>query len=148
MVQRNIVCRFINNCIPHKAQLHRIFPDLHPSNLCMICSSSVDSSEHFLFDCPAKASVWQAVIFEFLWPIVTIPDIILAIRSFDFYNIRYSQRNGVPASVVVFISLANIWWSHFRIAFDRKPFTTATVLAGIRLDILKCIDEDHVHTLL
>ncbi|EPB88285.1 hypothetical protein HMPREF1544_04869 [Mucor circinelloides 1006PhL] len=89
-----------------------------------------------------------AVIFEFLWPTVTIPDIILAIRSFDFYNIRYSQRNGVPASVIVFITLANIWRSHFRTVFDRTPFTTAAVLASIRLDISKRIDEDHVHTLL
>ncbi|EPB84897.1 hypothetical protein HMPREF1544_08332 [Mucor circinelloides 1006PhL] len=148
VVQRNVVYRFINNCIPHKARLHRIFPDLHPSNLCMICSSSVDSSEHFLFDCPTKASVWRAVIFEFLWPTVTIPDIILAIRSFDFYNIWYSQRNGVPASVILFITLANIWRSHFRTVFDRTPFTTAAVLASIRLDISKRIDGDHVHTLL
>ena len=148
MVQRNVVYRYINHCIPHKSRLHRIFPALHPSDLCSICSSSSDSSEHFLFDCPAKASVWQAVIFEFLWPTVTIPDIILAIRSFDFYNIRYSQRNGVPASVIVFITLANIWRSHFRTVFDRTPFTTAAVLASIRLDISKRIDEDHVHTLL
>lgn len=57
MVQRNVVYRYINHCIPHKSRLHRIFPALHPSDLCSICSSSSDSSEHFLFDCPAKASV-------------------------------------------------------------------------------------------
>ncbi|EPB86992.1 hypothetical protein HMPREF1544_06210 [Mucor circinelloides 1006PhL] len=52
------------------------------------------------------------------------------------------------ASVIVFITLANIWRSHFRTVFDRTPFTTAAVLASIRLDISKRIDEDHVHTLL
>ncbi|KAG1079031.1 hypothetical protein G6F42_023966 [Rhizopus arrhizus] len=60
----------------------------------------------------------------------------------------YFVRSGVAASVIVFITLANIWRSHFRTVFDRTPFTTAAVLAGIRLDILKRIDEDDVHTIL
>jgi endonuclease/exonuclease/phosphatase family metal-dependent hydrolase len=145
MVQRNVVYRYINHCIPHKSRLHRVYPALHPSDLCSICSSSSDSSEHFLFHCPAKASVWQAVIFEFLWPTVSIPDIIQATKTLDFYNIRYSQRREVPASVIVFITLANIWRSHFRTVFDSTPFTTTAVLAGIRLDIITRIDEEQVH---
>ncbi|GAN07820.1 hypothetical protein MAM1_0177d07324 [Mucor ambiguus] len=139
---------FENSCIPHKALLHRIYRDQHPSDLCTICSSSVDSTEHFLFYCPVKTSVWQAVIFEFLWPTVTIPDIILAARTLDFYNIRYSQRRGVPVSVIVFITLANIWRHHFRTVFDNTTFTTAAVLPGIRIDIITRIDEDHVHNTL
>ncbi|GAN10084.1 hypothetical protein MAM1_0318d09619 [Mucor ambiguus] len=126
----------------------RVYRALHPSDLCSICSSSSDSSEHFLFDCPTKASAWQAVIFEFLWPTVSIPDIIQAIKTLDFYNIWYSQRHEVLASVIVFITLANIWRSHLRTVFDRTPFTTAAVLTGIRLDIITRIDEDQVHRML
>lgn len=60
----------------------------------------------------------------------------------------YFVRSEVSASIIVLITLANIWRSHFRTLFDRTPFTTAAVLAGIWLDILKRIDEDDVHTIL
>lgn len=87
MVQRNVAYRFINDCIPHKARLYAILQDLSMSNLGLIRFISVDLAEHFLFFCPAKASVWQAMILEFLWPTVEISDFIQAIRSFDFHNI-------------------------------------------------------------
>lgn len=52
MVQMNVTYRFITKCIPHKALLNRIFPDNHPESLCIVCSSSTDSIDHFLFDYP------------------------------------------------------------------------------------------------
>ncbi|KAI8636625.1 hypothetical protein BD408DRAFT_355313, partial [Parasitella parasitica] len=148
MLQRNVVYRFINNKIPHKSLLHRLFPGQHPSPLCAICSLTVDSPSHFLFYCPAKANIWQAVVFEFLWPTVSIHDIIQAIRSFDFYDIRYSRKSSVPASLIVFIALTNIWRAHFCFIFDGTPFTTAAVLANIRIEVLKRIEEDSVHSVL
>lgn len=68
MVQRNVIYRLINRRIPHKALLNRIFPELHSDNLCLICSSSIDSIDHFLFFCPVKIQIWQGIISEFLCP--------------------------------------------------------------------------------
>ncbi|KAI8639843.1 hypothetical protein BD408DRAFT_255025 [Parasitella parasitica] len=73
---------FINNCILHLSLLHRIFPDRHSSDICVVCSSASDTLDHFLFRCPNKALVWQGIIFEFLWPTVTILRISAIIPSF------------------------------------------------------------------
>lgn len=146
MIQRNVFYRFLNNCIPHRSLLHRIFPTVHLSPLCAVCSSVEDSVDHFLFRCPSKAAVWQGIIFEFLWPTVTIDDIRHAILTFDFYNIRYSQQPLAPSYIIVIITLANIWKAHFRFIFNQQPFVTASILNHIRLDILQRIDEDQIHS--
>ncbi|CEP10784.1 hypothetical protein [Parasitella parasitica] len=48
MVQRNVVYRFIHKCIPHQSLLHRMFPTVHLSSLCPVCSTVDDSIHHFL----------------------------------------------------------------------------------------------------
>ncbi|KAI8638155.1 hypothetical protein BD408DRAFT_352395 [Parasitella parasitica] len=145
MIQRNVIYRFNNNCIPHLSLLHRIFPDRHSSDICVVCSSASDTLDHFLFRCPNKALVWQGIIFEFLWPTVTIEDICHSILSFNFYNTRYSQKPRAPSHLIVMITLANIWRAHYRFVFNQKAFETAAVLNSIRLDISKMIDENQVH---
>ena len=87
-LQRNVLYRYINASIPHQSLLHRLFPLIHLSPLCIVCSDTVDSIDHFLFHCAPKATVWQKVINEFLWPTVDIHDIQQALLSLDFYNIR------------------------------------------------------------
>ncbi|CAO0796054.1 unnamed protein product [Mucor circinelloides] len=57
MIQRNVIYRFINTCIPHQALLHRLFPQIHLSPMCVVCSAYVDSCDHFLFSCAPKALV-------------------------------------------------------------------------------------------
>ncbi|CEP12669.1 hypothetical protein [Parasitella parasitica] len=146
MVQRNVLYRFISNSIPHKSLLHRVFTDLHPSPLCTICSISTETSVHFLFHCPPKATVWRAIIFEFLWPTVSIQDIITAITSLDFHNIKYCQRSEVSAPIIVILTLANIWRAHFRTVFDATPFEAQTIIANIRADVIRRINEDQVHS--
>ncbi|KAI8636569.1 hypothetical protein BD408DRAFT_323060, partial [Parasitella parasitica] len=137
MIQRNVLYRFINNCIPHQSLLQRIFPTVHTSSLCAVCSSVEDSVDHFLFTCPSKASVWQGVISEFLWPKVTIADIRHSILNLDFYNIRYSQKPLAPSYIIVIITLANVWKAHFRFIFQQQPFSATSILNRIRLDISK-----------
>jgi exonuclease III len=145
MIQRNVVYRLINKCIPHQSLLHLRFPTVHLSPLCVVCSLVDDSIDHFLFECPLKATVWQGIISEFLWPTVTIADIRLSLLSLDFYNIRYSQRPRVSSHHIVIIAMSNIWKAHYRLIFDQTPFAPAAVLNSIRLDIQKMIDEDLIH---
>ncbi|EPB81367.1 hypothetical protein HMPREF1544_11916 [Mucor circinelloides 1006PhL] len=145
MVQRNVVYRFLHKCIPHQSLLHRMFPAVHVSPLCAVCSTVDDSIDHFLFYCPSKSEVWQGLILEFLWPTVTINDIRHSLLTLDFYNIRYSQRPRASSHHIVIIAMANIWKAHYRLIFDQVSFAPAAVLNSIRIDIQKMIDEDHVH---
>ncbi|KAI9339744.1 hypothetical protein BD770DRAFT_415213 [Pilaira anomala] len=62
------------------------------------------------------------IIFEFLWPTVTIPDIITALSPMNFHDIRYVQKSGSTAQMIVYITLANVWKGHFRSSFDSTPF--------------------------
>lgn len=146
MIQRNVIYRLINNCIPHQALLHRMFPDVHLSPLCVICSLATDSVDHFLFFCPSKALVWQGIITEFLWPTVCIADIRHSLLHLDFYNIRYSQKPRAPSYIIVIITLANIWKAHYRLIFHQQPFIPSAILRGIRLDIDKMLAEDTAHS--
>ncbi|EPB88183.1 hypothetical protein HMPREF1544_05016 [Mucor circinelloides 1006PhL] len=119
------------------------------SPLCAVCSTVDDNSiDHFLFYCPSKSEVWQGLIFEFLWPTVTINDIRHSLLTFDFYNIRYSQRPRASSRHhIVIIAMANIWKAHYRlIIFDHVSFAPAAVLNSIRIDIIQqMIDENHAH---
>ncbi|CEP07581.1 hypothetical protein, partial, partial [Parasitella parasitica] len=119
MVQRNVLYRYINTCIPHQSFLHHIFPLIHLSPDCIVCSSSVDSVDHFLFTCAPKAMLWQNIITEFLWPTVDIRDIQAALLSLDFYSIRYSQKPQAPSHLIVMLTLANIWKAHYRLVFNQ-----------------------------
>ncbi|KAK4511136.1 regulator of (H+)-ATPase in vacuolar membrane [Mucor velutinosus] len=145
MIQRNVVYRFINNCIPHQSLLNLRFPSVYLSPLCFVCSSVEDSTDHFLFECPPKPAVWQGIISEFLWPTVTIDDIRHSLLTLDFYNIRYSQRPRASSHHIVIIAMSNIWKAHYRLIFDQTSFAPAAVLNSIRLDIQKMIDEDLIH---
>ncbi|OAC98579.1 hypothetical protein MUCCIDRAFT_115500 [Mucor lusitanicus CBS 277.49] len=119
---------------------------MHPSPLCPICSTTIETAVHFLFYCPPKATVWRAIIFKFLWPTVSIQDIIQAVQSLDFYDIRYNQRSEVSASIIVIITLTNRWRAHFRTVIDAAPFEVQHILANIRSDVLNRIKEDQVHS--
>ncbi|CAO3616186.1 unnamed protein product [Mucor fragilis] len=55
-VQRNVLYRYINGSIPHQSSLHRLFPLIHLSPMCIVCSDTVDSVEHLLFYCAPKAT--------------------------------------------------------------------------------------------
>ncbi|KAI8647286.1 hypothetical protein BD408DRAFT_408930 [Parasitella parasitica] len=57
MVQRNVLYCYINTWIPHQSFLNRLFPLIHLSPLCIVCSSTVDSADYFLFTCVPKAMV-------------------------------------------------------------------------------------------
>ncbi|KAL9536417.1 hypothetical protein MBANPS3_012662, partial [Mucor bainieri] len=145
MVQRNVLYRYINTRIPHMSLLHRIFPLIHLSPMCIICSATVDSVDHFLFSCAPKATVWQNIISEFLWPTVDITDIQHSLLTMDFYNIRYSQKPEAPSHLIVMVTLANIWKAHYRLVFHQRPLLPSSILRSIRLDIQRKIDEDAVY---
>ncbi|EPB88091.1 hypothetical protein HMPREF1544_05153 [Mucor circinelloides 1006PhL] len=123
MIQRNVIYRFINTCIPHQALLHRLFPQIHLSPMCV-----------------------QNIITEFLWPTVSIQDIKHFLLFLDFYTIRYSQKPRAPSHVVVFITLANIWKAHYRWVFNQQTVLPSSTLSSIRLGIQKMIDEDQVYS--
>ncbi|KAK4521181.1 Translation elongation factor 1 beta [Mucor velutinosus] len=94
-IQRNVIYRLITGCIPSRSRLHYMMPGVFESHNCPACLSPNETASHLLFDCRSKEKVWQGVIFEFLWPTTSIPDIKEALLSLDFfgYLVLPSQRH-------------------------------------------------------
>ncbi|KAG2200402.1 hypothetical protein INT46_009582 [Mucor plumbeus] len=148
VVQRNVIYRLINGCIPNRSFLHLVMPTVFDSPLCPVCVLSRDSSSHLLFHCPSKEKVWQGVIFEFLWPTTSIGDIKEAFLSLDFSHLWYCQVKGIDSYKILLISLSQIWLAHMRFVFNQVPISHAAILASIRINIQKMIDEDQCLSLL
>ena len=134
--------------IPHLALLHRWMPNFFDSPLCPVCLVTNDSADHLLFYCPVKQTVWQGMIFEFLWPTTTISDIKSALSSLDFSPLWYCQKEGITPLEITIITLSQIWLAHIRFVFDKTPISHSAIMASIRLNVQKNIDQDSVHSLL
>ena len=147
-VQRNVIYRLITGHIPHLALLHRWMPNFFDSPLCPVCLVTNDSADHLLFYCPVKQTVWQGMIFEFLWPTTTISDIKSALSSLDFSPLWYCQKEGITPLEITIITLSQIWLAHMRFVFDKTPISHSAIIASIRLNVQKNIDQDSVHSLL
>ena len=88
------------------------------------------------------------MIFEFLWPTTTISDIKRALSSLDFSPLWYCQKAGITPLEITIITLSQIWLAHMRFVFDKTPISLSAIMASIRLNVQKNIDQDSVHSLL
>ncbi|KAK4510569.1 uncharacterized protein ATC70_005000 [Mucor velutinosus] len=104
LVHRNVIYRFLTHTIPTKRLLH--YFEIAESPFCPICGN-LENAVHLLFLCSSKVSIWKAIIFEFLWPTVSIGDIIQACSSLDFENIKYVSKSYTTAHMVVLVTLGN-----------------------------------------
>jgi hypothetical protein len=144
-IPRNVIYRFIVGKIPNRKILHGFSKPIVPSPQCLLCSNHIEDTEHLLFYCPSKSNIWKAIIFEFLWPTIEIPDIIQALTQLDFSNVNYSQRPNISAHIIIFITLTQIWKAHFRFIFDETPFHSPNIIASITEDITQWRKEALVH---
>ncbi|GAN10059.1 hypothetical protein MAM1_0317c09594, partial [Mucor ambiguus] len=120
LVNRNVIYRYITRTIPTKRLLH--YFKIVDSPLCPICGLN-ENAVHLLFLYPSKVSIWKAIIFEFLWPTVSIGDIIQACSTLDFTSIQYVSKDYTTAHMVVIVTLlGNIWRAQVRLIFDSAPF--------------------------
>ncbi|KAF1803102.1 hypothetical protein FB192DRAFT_1456330 [Mucor lusitanicus] len=145
-VQRNVIYRFINGCIPNRRRLHYMMPTVFDSPNCLVCLSAIDSASHLLFDCPTKEKIWQGVIFEFLWPTTTIHAIKEALLSLDFSNLWYCQVPGIRPYRILLICLSKIWLAHMRFVFDNIAIVPESVLVTIRSAVRQTVEEDQIHS--
>jgi hypothetical protein len=76
----------------------------------------------------------SGLILNCLWSTVTIPDIIYAINTLDFYNVRYCQKPNISARLIIFVTLAQIWKAYFRFIFDEESLILSHILTIIRED--------------
>lgn len=83
----------------------------------------------FYSTCPAKAHFWKSLIFEFLWPTVTIPVIIEAIYTMNFYKIRYSQKSKALSYMIVIIAMADICGRLIFSRFSTNPFSSCICIS-------------------
>jgi hypothetical protein len=142
---RNVVYRLIFGKIPNRQLLHFIREQHVPSPKCLLCPNCNEDIYHMLFFCPSKTNIWKETIFGFLWPTVTIPGIIYAINTLDFYNVHYCQKPNTPAHIIIFTTLTQLWKAHFRFIFDEEPLILSHSLTIIREDAKRCQEETQVH---
>ena len=143
LVQRNVLYRFLTRSIPHKSILH--YFKIIESPTCIVCKRSKEDAEHLLFLCPPKASIWKDIIFEFLWPTVSVKDIIHACSTLDFTDVQYVSKTYTTAPMVIIMTLANIWRAHFRLIFHDAPFNRDMVVKQIKEETQLVHDENEVH---
>jgi hypothetical protein len=142
LVNRNVIYRYITRTIPTKRLLH--YFKIVDSPLCPICGLN-ENAVHLLFLCPSKVSIWKAIIFEFLWPTVSIGDIIQACSTLDFDNIQYVSKDYTTAHMVVFVTLGNIWRAQVRLIFDSAPFQWQAVVHQIKEELRQLHAEQELH---
>ena len=138
--QRNVAYRYITGRIATLFYLNSILPAVFSSPHCSLCPLVIESADHLLFECPAKQTVWQAIIKEFLWPTVDTTDIRQSLQTLNFFVVNYSHNRQVSAHMIIFITLAHIWKSHYRSSYDHHRFHPPAVIAIIRSDILRTAD--------
>ncbi|KAI8348816.1 hypothetical protein EDC96DRAFT_310161 [Choanephora cucurbitarum] len=91
---RTVWYRLLHKKIPCRSLLHQLIPSSFPSPLCHVCSTSEETIDHFLFLCPAKASVWMTILTTYIHPFIRfvpsdIPRLLLCIyRFFPVTRIR------------------------------------------------------------
>ncbi|KAI9280692.1 hypothetical protein BY458DRAFT_500068 [Sporodiniella umbellata] len=104
----------------------RSFKSLHasqvPTTVCLFSPNQESSSFHLLFSCPPKSLVWEDSICEFRWPAVEIEDSFQALKSLDFYNVKYRQRSSLPATMVIIAALSQVWACHWHVLFLESKF--------------------------
>ncbi|KAK4510171.1 condensin complex non-SMC subunit Cnd1 [Mucor velutinosus] len=142
LVHRNVIYRFLTHTIPTKRLLH--YFEIAESPLCPICGNE-ENAVHLLFLCSSKASIWKAIIFEFLWPTVSIGDIIQACSSLDFENIKYVSKSYTTAHMVVLVTLGNIWRAQVRMIFHSTPFIWIDVVQQIKNELLQLHAQTEIH---
>jgi hypothetical protein len=78
-----------------------------------------------------------------------VVDILSAIYSLDIFNVRYSQKSGISAAMVILITLANIWKTHFRNLIEGTTFLWPTVIKNsIHIGIQQHVQEGQLSSLL
>jgi hypothetical protein len=142
LVQRNVIYRFLTKNIPTKRLLHHF--RITDSPLCPICNQEKNSA-YLLFLCPSKVSVWQAIIFEFLWPTVSIGDVIRACSSLDFTEIQYVSKKYITAQMAILVTLANIWRAQVKLIFHSAPFRWLDVVQQTKDEIKQVHEGNEIH---
>ena len=120
---RTVWYRALCDRLPNRERLHRLIPDTHPSTSCSLCGHVSDSLSHFLFACPRKWPVWNAVwhaIFQQEPSHTAISDAIM--------NLTFPPNPETLASEQVISStLVSIWDAYWRHIFDDVPFSPSSV---------------------
>ncbi|KAI9488276.1 hypothetical protein BDB00DRAFT_750501, partial [Zychaea mexicana] len=125
---RTIWWRVLHHKISCHANLHRILPDRFSSE-CGICTTALDTQEHFLLDCPTKWHVWQSVIQD----CVLLP--VHRTMIFDAIFFLVIPRWGLHRSWLSPIQLltgilVGIWRVHWLSVFSNVPFNPTNVISS------------------
>ncbi|KAI8970690.1 hypothetical protein BDB01DRAFT_731567, partial [Pilobolus umbonatus] len=126
---RNIWFRALHQTLPFKSKLHQFNPEYFVSNLCRCCSNSIETIEHFIYECPLKYSVWLSIWNEYFPPnsnFHTLNDVIFKL------TLSASTTSSIlPSGAIISCILLGIWRAHWRTIFDDTPFVPDLISTNI-----------------
>jgi hypothetical protein len=141
--QRNVVLRYIYNKIPTRLLLSRALPDKFSSGNCLLCSAP-ESKARFFFDCSIKATFWDLLIREFLWPGINTELITSCVQNLNFTLLVLSSSTSYKAPILIITALSELWKAHWRLMFDNQPFVPAAVFSNTITSLERRKAEDAV----
>jgi exonuclease III len=145
--------KLIHNRIPTRKWLHKIYPEKCESEICEICKTEIEDTEHFFFKCPIKKKIWDYGIrlmniwapkygVEHKFDLVEFKNIQ---QGFADKYLDPSKYEKVKPMIVFGIILRNIWnahWAHVREGADREEFNYNHVSSSIKSQLIDRIFED------
>ncbi|KAK4509305.1 uncharacterized protein ATC70_007655 [Mucor velutinosus] len=100
--------------------------------ICSICNSSMETTEHFLFACPAKRSLWSAA-FNMCMPSSVTQNTYSNFRKFLLLEQHPSQQHhpvypDLSVHQVFACMLQTVWYYHYQHHFNNIPFLPSILL--------------------
>ncbi|KAI8051844.1 hypothetical protein BDF21DRAFT_482273 [Thamnidium elegans] len=140
---RNVWYRILLNNLACRSTLHRFIPLVVPIPFYNICSQqTIDTENHFIFECSLKLIVWQE-----LWPsFFDVPFSIDVLKQalFDLKFPQSSATNSLPPSMCTGHTILAIWRSHFNFVFNEQLFLSSVVISLARSLLLTSFREQMV----
>ncbi|KAI9344736.1 hypothetical protein BD770DRAFT_328771, partial [Pilaira anomala] len=127
---RNIWFRLIHKKFPHKSLLNHFMPIHFPTSACPICSSPVESFDHFVFTCPPKLQTWTHMWRTYVDP--TASDVPLDTLKLVIHTLQppiSSVNLGISPISAIAATLEAIWSSHWATVFNDTLFTSTAVIS-------------------
>jgi hypothetical protein len=127
---------------------------LHPSPYCPLCSTStptIETQDHFLFECPFKYHVWQTIYYTYIKQSAPSPSTnrititmfhqLLYLSSPTTYRTSHPLFPSLTTSQIFACTLQCIWQSHWRFIFNDIPFQPSSIIKTIARLLLQLDSE-------
>ncbi|KAG0755163.1 hypothetical protein G6F57_011589 [Rhizopus arrhizus] len=136
-----VLWRFYHHKLPCRERLHRLIPDKFTDPLCIHCGGN-DNDEHFLWQCPAKRTIWTTIASRFLQDPDSLRYDHLTLAGSTSLSLKEGLR--IDNLSVIACTVLSLWQLHWKHVFDDAPFWPDQVAARATL-LIRRIHAENRH---